>query len=345
MERATPAHRLAWLDITKGLAILCTIVGHTVAYGGHVKTLIFSFHIPLFFLLSGYTTKEVKRGQLAKATWKDFKRLYLPVLLMRFLTFLYEVIFQGVSIPYSAWDNIRRILYGNGNDHVLLDKLPMFGVGVLWFLVAMFWAKLGYRLCLRYIKHYRFMFLLMGTFCSMWIGTHVWLPQSMDLIFLCMLFMEGGYQLRHSGLEGSKALQISGVVAFFVWIYFVWNKGILISMATRLYPSFILCIVVAFAGCLAVIQFCKSLEGLRSSTLLSFLGRHSLELLCIHHMDFRITLWDITTFNPNGALGPLNPILTSVYRILLDVAVLLVYLGVKKLLVRILQKPSLSASV
>ena len=50
-------NRIAWVDVAKGIAILLVIIGHTVNFGSATRNFIFSFHMPLFFILSGYTFK------------------------------------------------------------------------------------------------------------------------------------------------------------------------------------------------------------------------------------------------------------------------------------------------
>jgi len=64
--------RIQWIDITKGIAILAVVVGHTLGpYNGQfLGSLIFAFHMPIFFMLSGYLFKmhpisqEAKRGAM-----------------------------------------------------------------------------------------------------------------------------------------------------------------------------------------------------------------------------------------------------------------------------------------
>lgn len=42
--------RVEWIDLAKGIGILLVIIGHSKIYGG-LKIFIFSFHMPLFFVL------------------------------------------------------------------------------------------------------------------------------------------------------------------------------------------------------------------------------------------------------------------------------------------------------
>lgn len=51
--------RIAWVDIAKAIAIIGMIVGHEVT-NDTLRIFIFSFHMPLFFILSGYTSGPVQ---------------------------------------------------------------------------------------------------------------------------------------------------------------------------------------------------------------------------------------------------------------------------------------------
>ena len=59
--------RIEWIDIAKGFGILLVILGHTIAYDcSHiVYNSIYSFHMPLFFFLSGVMSKKENTQILA----------------------------------------------------------------------------------------------------------------------------------------------------------------------------------------------------------------------------------------------------------------------------------------
>ena len=54
--------RLTHIDIAKGLGILLTVIGHCLVFSGFVGSrafaVIYAFHMPLFFFLSGYVYKK-----------------------------------------------------------------------------------------------------------------------------------------------------------------------------------------------------------------------------------------------------------------------------------------------
>ena len=49
-------NRLHWVDVARGLAMLCVILGHMGLDRLNIFT--FSFHMPLFYLLAGYFQKK-----------------------------------------------------------------------------------------------------------------------------------------------------------------------------------------------------------------------------------------------------------------------------------------------
>ncbi|HEX7782649.1 MAG TPA: acyltransferase family protein [Sphingobium sp.] len=52
-ERAAAAQRFEWVDVARGIGIVAVVIGH-VWSRGLPHSLTYSFHMPLFFLLSGY---------------------------------------------------------------------------------------------------------------------------------------------------------------------------------------------------------------------------------------------------------------------------------------------------
>ncbi|ARU94546.1 acyltransferase family protein [Tatumella citrea] len=58
--------RVEWIDISKGIAIILVVAGHILT--GNLKYLIFTFHMPFFFILSGYLQNPNGRLKLKKHT-------------------------------------------------------------------------------------------------------------------------------------------------------------------------------------------------------------------------------------------------------------------------------------
>ena len=52
--------RVEWIDIAKGYGILFVIIGHLYLQDSFLTTQIYTFHMPLFFFLSGYVFSAKK---------------------------------------------------------------------------------------------------------------------------------------------------------------------------------------------------------------------------------------------------------------------------------------------
>ena len=71
--------RLSFIDIARAFAIIFIVLGHSVAYSNHctnVFKFVYSFHVYLFFFLSGYTFSTNKK--IKEFIKTKFKRIMIP---------------------------------------------------------------------------------------------------------------------------------------------------------------------------------------------------------------------------------------------------------------------------
>lgn len=80
--------RYNWIDWSKSIAIFLVIWGH-VPMQSETHTIIYSFHMPLFFLISGYLYNP--KGTIKEELYKDLKTLLLPY-------FIYQFIFTRIGL-------------------------------------------------------------------------------------------------------------------------------------------------------------------------------------------------------------------------------------------------------
>ncbi|MDQ0200254.1 acyltransferase family protein [Neobacillus ginsengisoli] len=83
--------RIDWLDVGKGLGILLVMIGHT-NIPAQIKTYIYTFHMPLFFFLSGYLFKLNKFPNLRVFLSKRTKSLIFPYLCFSFVAYIWFVL-------------------------------------------------------------------------------------------------------------------------------------------------------------------------------------------------------------------------------------------------------------
>ena len=86
------------IDIAKGIGILLVIIGHG-AIPSWSKDAISSFHMPLFFILSGYFFRDEK--PLTRVQ-KDAKRLLLPYVVTMTVITLYMLVVHQL-FKHDGW--------------------------------------------------------------------------------------------------------------------------------------------------------------------------------------------------------------------------------------------------
>src|ERR1044071_3831642 len=114
--------RIGYLDIARGIGILLVVLGHNdfEVISVFARQVIYSFHIPLFFFLSGYfINTSLPFFDFFK---KRFNSLLKPYFFTIFLIYFVSVSFEKMGFS-MAITRIVKSLYGTGHyiDWVQLD--------------------------------------------------------------------------------------------------------------------------------------------------------------------------------------------------------------------------------
>lgn len=122
------------LDALKGCGIILMIIGHSLLPSILARPFLV-FHMPLFFIVSGYLFKEKPVVELVK---KNFKRVMVPYLFTGGIMWLCLALLNG----WYDWG--ISLLFGNAYKTLCWDM--SYTVGPLWFLISFFFAVLLFSL-------------------------------------------------------------------------------------------------------------------------------------------------------------------------------------------------------
>lgn len=288
------SHRLPWVDIAKGMAIILMVIGHEVT-SHHTYALIYSFHMPLFFILSGYTFRPV-------TTWlrwwqkvkKAFVQVWLLAILMIALLGVETILLvKDFGIQGFLHSVLGGIFWSSNNS-----LRGMGGVGVMWFLIVFFWAKILFDtlqvIAPSWGRGVVLLLLSIGSFLIAPNPLH-WLPQALDIVPVAALFMWLGelWKMMDNRFDyRSMGTRIgSGLLGIF-WLACV-GKAIYIELSVRHYPLFLVgSVVEAFAGTILVCLVAKwVVRSQLLNRLLTTIGKHTLAVMCIHHLDLYWVNW------------------------------------------------------
>ena len=100
--------RIEWIDICKGIGIILVVIGHTGIgqISPSIYNYIYSFHMPLFYFLSGLTFNNDKYNNLATFLKRRFWTLILPFLILNLIVYLYISISRIHYIPTQSFSNL-----------------------------------------------------------------------------------------------------------------------------------------------------------------------------------------------------------------------------------------------
>lgn len=271
------------LDIAKGLGIILVVLGHNwfiESTKGEWFRVIFSFHMPLFFFLSGVF---LRRGD----TVTSFVRSRAHSLLKPYFVMLLAI---GAA-KMAGWAYFQGVLYASGRT---LYWVPM------WYLPHLFLCSLAVLLLIRRIDSTRMLWAVGAA--SLALGARALqptdLPWSIDLLPITAAFVLAGYLCRDAlaSLRFHAPGFIAALAAFAALHYFF---DLAMDLSIRRYgPLFMPFLIVTAQAALGIV-LCLGLAGLLARVellkkLLAYVGSGTLFIL-IFHIFFQWKTFNVLT--------------------------------------------------
>ena len=271
------------IDIAKGIAIVAVVFGHCYLFP--YTRFIYSWHMPLFFILAGYFFRKKDVRASLKA---DFYRLIVPYLLFGGICCLKFTATKGI---HGEWETVINTWLGffwtnSTKDHTsyLFSWAP--GIGAIWFLPALFWCKNIYNWLGNKFVNEKSLYVMGGAAAIITTLLDVYvvnLPFGILTGSSAMMFYAiGHYSKTH------KIPVWFVIIAIACWI-FGFNYSHLF-MGTCHYGMYPIDVIGACGGTWVILMLSKGIDkhGNIFATFLSWMGRYSLVVLCMHYIDVLI---------------------------------------------------------
>lgn len=95
------------IDHAKGIAIILMVIGHCYSRENRILELIYGFHMPFFFAVSGILYSEKWRDHVSFNFWRSCSRLLIPYLIFDTLFGLFiTVLAQPEDIAGSFFHSL-----------------------------------------------------------------------------------------------------------------------------------------------------------------------------------------------------------------------------------------------
>ncbi len=295
--------RVVFIYIAKGIGILLVVAGHNwiiLASKGELYRIIYSFHIPLFFILAGiFFNIEKPLGLIIK---EKFTSLLIPYFVTGILALVFSAIFIRNTTALSK--ELFGLIYATGPHLQWVN---------LWFLPNLFLVSILCWGCLQLFKHYHLqisaqvfivtVFILIGwlTIRMFWGMEFIWenqpikingLPFSADIALLASAYFLIGYILQNWVKNPKNTLVIFIIAStLFIGLHLISNYTTDLNL--RRYDMPVIATTLALAGSAMVLIFSKFIENIRIiGKTLAYLGRNSIVIL-LYHSFFQDILFSI----------------------------------------------------
>lgn len=279
-----------WADYAKAITIFTMVLCHANvgAQNPDLRTFIYAFHMPLFFLISGYFDR-VKDGKSIKDAVKKLVRtLLIPYVAFNFFAFTYcwygmlnhpelnNYITASQLLPYGLMGII--LCQSSQTDYSYLPNGP------LWFLIALIECKIIYLVMVTSYRKNKLLacMLVVTLICVMFIFiTNRYQTFSVGAALLALPFYGlGGVIRKINMLRFNKNVSFIVFMTTFLLLYALAPINGKIDVSTVKYGNYIaLFYANGLIGSIMCISLAKCLDEIQS---LSYLGQNTLSVLCLH---------------------------------------------------------------
>lgn len=264
--------RIDWVDTLKGIGIILVILGHVPAL--NIIGYIFSFHMPLFFFISGFLFWPQKYHSFTSFLIKKAKSLLIPYLAFSIISILANVILSQAHVNIKP--TLKAFFISTRN------QIPF--NAALWFLTCIFLVEIMFYLIYR-ISKYDWL-KLVSAFIIYLVGFKFFninepkLPWTFDSSLFYLIFFAIGYVFNKWEIVDFRFFRyISWICLMITFLqivrpdvfYLILNKFHLLPSVVYILPTMI-----------SIIAFIEIAKKTSSSLLLNYLGKNSLSIFALH---------------------------------------------------------------
>lgn len=285
--------RFDYIDIARGLGILMVVWAHIAANNATVG-FIYTFHMPLFFFISGMMFNRVRYIGFKDFALKRVKRLFVPYVLYSIASWAIWFAFNYVTHRQvdSYFMPLLQTILAQGSGQFFVYNSP------LWFVPCLFAVEIMYFFLSRFSS---IVILVISILISLLSITfeHVWgenylymLPWNFDAAMMALPFYAVGniicrrWSLAEikSFVMAHKAVMI--VICFLITALIYWSLDVFgsPSMGYSYYHDERIFHIRAILGSAMVIVLSVFIEAIpgRIIDYIKWLGRVSLDVMCTH---------------------------------------------------------------
>ncbi len=277
--------RIEFIDVAKFIGILLVVWSHAAFKNREFIMIVYTFHLPLFFVLNGFTLKIKEGENFGQYLYRKIKSYVIPMFCIGILLIITD---QFINHSFSF-----DINYFIDRFNGLLEQKRAYA---LWFVGALFCSDLIFYFVIKasrnnlfFIILISFIILLMGIYFNKERG-YVVLLWNLDVGLMGVIFVCAGYILKHptftkiyNFIFKNRWISLIFSIVLFLLGYFISKYNydtyhLHMEMWARQYQKYYLTIPAAILCSYGVVCFSYSI----SNKIMGELGKTTLIILAFH---------------------------------------------------------------
>lgn len=271
-------NRLLWVDYAKGIGIILVVLGHEnrgliaadfikgfELFSKYLDSYIYTFHMPLFFFLSGIFFLSSAKAKTGIFFTKKTATIVYPYFIWSFFQGGIEVFFSKYTNGNTSWNEVLSFWEPRAQ---------------FWFLFALFFIFLISYFCYRiFNKNIKYLILL--SFLFYFLPTLEYLPKEIYMVTNNLIFFGLGafFSLYHTEIFNFfykiKYKNFLFFLLFIILLYCVFNLNLIDF-------NKISALILAIFGALSTILFSDYLAKNEKISFLATLGSISMQIYLLH---------------------------------------------------------------
>ncbi|OPX90076.1 MAG: Acyltransferase family protein [Pelotomaculum sp. PtaB.Bin104] len=275
--------RKDWLDVAKGIGIIAVVIGHS---GSREADLLYWFHMPLFFIISGFLFRPC-------GEWKNILSLVnkkARQLLIPYISFL------GLIVIVEFYLNNRYLNFQRIFEDFLYNLFPggRFIGGFytpFWFITCLFVTQIAFAMILKAFKDTKAQLLIivlayiLAHYESGILKTHnIMVPWDIDVTLLTLVYYSIGYYGKKILDEITPFISYASIALASSLIICGWMGLInyIINVKYLTCDHMLLDLIIPTVISVAIFSISQLCSNLSFSKFLGILGSYSLPIMYLH---------------------------------------------------------------
>lgn len=297
-------NRVHWIDNLKAIGIYLMVLSHheTIAHG--FLKYIFSFHMPLFFFISGFLFDRSKYPTIKSFVLKRTQTLLVPYFFFSFICYIVWCVLLIIRHPKQITSENNELLktflsiFVSSNGITWMSHAPP-----LWFLTCLFLLEIQFYIILKVVRgentFQKALLILIVVFISIcghidYLYFRFHIPWGLEISWTVMIFYLSGYIVQ--SLKSGHLVNINYRALIIMLLLGIVSSQMnsFVNLTVNKTGNYVLLLVSAFAG---IGCFITVSQIIRKNSWMEYLGKNTIFVLGFHNISVSLCIGLLSIFS------------------------------------------------